>query len=160
MQEEVNNWWKQAENDLRAAKVSAAGKIYDWACFQSQQAVEKALKSIYLKEFKDLIKVHDLVFVKQLELFKRNVQRDTPLTKMILFGSRVSGKPHRDSDIDLILVSSSFRKQKSLYRGMGLYKYWDLDYPVDFLCYTPEEFKRLKQKITLVQKAAKEGIEI
>ena len=107
-----------------------------------------------------LIKMASKKIVKQLELFKRNVQRDTPLTKMILFGSRVSGKPHRDSDIDLILVSSSFRKQKSLYRGMGLYKYWDLDYPVDFLCYTPEEFKRLKQKITLVQKAAKEGIEI
>ncbi len=63
MAEEVQNWWKQAENDLKAAKVSAAGKIYDWACFQSQQAVEKALKAIYLKEFKDLIKVHDLVFL-------------------------------------------------------------------------------------------------
>ncbi len=98
--------------------------------------------------------------VKQLELFKRNVQRDTPLTKMIFFGSRVSGKPHRDSDIDLLLVSSSFRKQKTLQRGLGLYKYWDLDYPVDFLCYTPAEFRKLSRQITLVQKAAKEGIEI
>jgi HEPN domain-containing protein len=38
-------WFEQAEADLRAAELSAAGGAYEWACFQSQQAGEKALKA-------------------------------------------------------------------------------------------------------------------
>jgi HEPN domain-containing protein len=38
-------WFEQAEADLRAAELSAAGAAYEWACFQSQQAGEKALKA-------------------------------------------------------------------------------------------------------------------
>jgi hypothetical protein len=34
------------------------------------------------------------------------------------------------------------------------------DYPVDFLCYTPEEFRKLSKQISLVKQAIKEGIEI
>ncbi len=83
-----------------------------------------------------------------------------PIRKMILFGSRAWGRTHRDSDVDLIIVSPAFRKKKALDRGFELYKRWDLDYPVDFLCYTPEEFQRLKKQMTVVRKAADEGIEI
>ena len=38
-------WFEQAEADLRAAELSAAGGAHEWACFQSQQAGEKALKA-------------------------------------------------------------------------------------------------------------------
>jgi HEPN domain-containing protein len=38
-------WFEQAEADLRAAELSAAGGAYEWACFQSQQSGEKALKA-------------------------------------------------------------------------------------------------------------------
>jgi HEPN domain-containing protein len=38
-------WFEQAEADLRAAELSASGGAYEWACFQSQQAGEKALKA-------------------------------------------------------------------------------------------------------------------
>jgi HEPN domain-containing protein len=38
-------WFEQAEADLRAAQLSAAGGAYEWACFQAQQAGEKALKA-------------------------------------------------------------------------------------------------------------------
>jgi hypothetical protein len=31
---------------------------------------------------------------------------------------------------------------------------------VDFICYTPEEFEKLKKEVSIVSEAFKEGIEI
>jgi hypothetical protein len=45
-------------------------------------------------------------------------------------------------------------------RGAKMYDYWTLDYPVDFLCYTPEEFNRMKKQITIVKEAVENGIAI
>jgi hypothetical protein len=41
-----------------------------------------------------------------------------------------------------------------------MYDFCDLNYPVDFLCYTPEEFNKLKKEVSIVSEALKEGIEI
>ena len=95
-----------------------------------------------------------------LKEFKKKLSKQISIQKMILFGSRAKGKPHRWSDFDLIIVSKDFKKINSLERGINLYDYWDLDYPVDFLCYTPEEFNKLKKQITIVREAIKTGIEI
>ena len=46
----------------------------------------------------------------RLKIFKSKVNKGIPIKKMILFGSRVEGKTGRDIDIDLIIVSSKFRK--------------------------------------------------
>ena len=96
----------------------------------------------------------------QLEEFKNKIQEVIPVERMILFGSRARGRARRWSDFDLLLVSSSFRKKRFRERSLKLYDYWKLDYPVDFLCYTPEEFKKLSKQITIVRQAVKEGIEI
>src|SRR3989338_11596466 len=98
--------------------------------------------------------------IKQLHQFRKRVNKDTPVTRMILFGSRAWGKPHRDSDVDLLIVSSMFRRRRLLKRGINLYQHWNLDYPVDFLCYTPEEFEKKKKQIGIVRQAVEEGIEI
>lgn len=37
-------WVKQAEFDLLAARLSLQNGYYEWACFQAEQAAEKALK--------------------------------------------------------------------------------------------------------------------
>jgi len=79
---------------------------------------------------------------------------------MFFFGSRASGPSRCGSDIDLIIVSPEFRKYDALSRTAKMYDYWDLNYPVDFLCYSPEEFKRLQGTISIVRDAVKEGIEI
>ncbi len=79
---------------------------------------------------------------------------------MFFFGSMASKKQHKYSDIDLIIVSSKFKRLNFFKRGARMYDYWNLDYPVDFLCYTPEEFNKLKKQITIVREAVKEGIEI
>lgn len=98
--------------------------------------------------------------IKKLFYFKKNVNQEFPLKKMIFFGSRVIGKSHRYSDVDLIIVSPAFKKLNFFKRGAKMYDYWTLRMPVDFLCYTPEEFKKLKKQVTIVREAVKEGIEI
>lgn len=95
-----------------------------------------------------------------LKEFKRKLSKKIPIDKMILFGSRAKGKPHRWSDFDLIVVSKKFRNVDPLKRALGFYDYWTINYPVDFLCYTPKEFNKLKKKITIVREAVKTGIEI
>ena len=49
-------WFEQAEADLRAAQLSASGGAHEWACFQAQQAGEKALKALlYGRGFTSII---------------------------------------------------------------------------------------------------------
>ncbi len=98
--------------------------------------------------------------VDELKQFRKGLNEEVTITKMVLFGSHAWGKPHRDSDVDLVVVSPQFRGIRSLDRGISFYKRWKLAYPVDFLCYTPEEFRRLKKKTALLRKVDKEGIEI
>lgn len=42
---EERRWLRQAEKDLESARDSSRTGHYEWACFQSQQAAEKALKA-------------------------------------------------------------------------------------------------------------------
>lgn len=92
--------------------------------------------------------------------FKKTVNGDFPIQTMILFGSRATGKTGRDRDVDLIIVSPRFKWLDFFERGAKMYDYWNLRMPVDFLCYTPEEFKKLSRQTTIVSEAIKEGIRI
>lgn len=98
--------------------------------------------------------------VNYLQSFKKDVKNPFGIEKIILFGSAARGEMHKNSDVDLILVSKSFTGKKFFKRGIGLYKYWKLPYPTDFLCYTPKEFERLKKRVSIVSEALKEGIAI
>jgi HEPN domain-containing protein len=48
MRQEIKHWWLQAQEDLDTAKYLAQGKKYYMSAFVCQQAVEKALKALYL----------------------------------------------------------------------------------------------------------------
>lgn len=98
--------------------------------------------------------------IKKLKNFKNLVNQDYPVDRIIFFGSRTRNRAHRYSDIDLIIVSKKFKRMNFIIRGAKMYNYWKLNYPVDFLCYTPEEFKKLKEKTTIVKEAVIEGIMI
>lgn len=98
--------------------------------------------------------------LKDIGSFKAELEKHMKIKRMLLFGSFAYGKPHKYSDIDLIVVSDSFRGQKTFSRGVEFYKYWKLNKPVDFLCYTTEEFEKLRKQVSIVSKALKEGIEI
>lgn len=81
--------------------------------------------------------------IKIINNFIKKAQKEINLYNIILFGSQATGKTHKDSDIDLIVVSSYFENMSSIQRAAKLYNYWDSLIPVDFICYTPEEFNIL-----------------
>jgi len=60
MKEEINNWWRQALHDLKAAEYNYKGDLLDTASFLAQQSVEKALKAFYIQEKKILRKTHSI----------------------------------------------------------------------------------------------------
>ncbi len=45
----ANDWLRQAIRDLEHARRSMEFGDYEWACFASQQAAEKAVKALYQK---------------------------------------------------------------------------------------------------------------
>lgn len=56
-------WLAQAKHDLNAAIKSLENGYYEWACFQAEQAAEKALKSIIVFHGKSAPKLHKLGFL-------------------------------------------------------------------------------------------------
>jgi len=59
-QREVVRWLRQAEADISGAKDSLKTGHYEWACFQSQQGAEKALKAFLFQQGLRAIITHSL----------------------------------------------------------------------------------------------------
>jgi len=91
----------------------------------------------------------------------KEVAKKYKVERIILFGSQATGKTEESSDVDLIVVSKQREKLELL---RSLYHEWHtnqrIDLPVDFVCYTPEEFEKKRGEISIVSQALKEGIEI
>ncbi len=49
MVERSADWIKQAKRDLENAEYELRGGFYEWSCFLSQQASEKAVKAVFQK---------------------------------------------------------------------------------------------------------------
>ena len=47
--ERSKDWMDEAQGDLEHARSDVAGGYYNWACFSSQQAAEKAVKAVFQK---------------------------------------------------------------------------------------------------------------
>lgn len=56
----AKTWYDQARADLAAAVDSAAAGHHEWACFQAQQAGEKALKAFLYARGRTSIVTHSL----------------------------------------------------------------------------------------------------
>ena len=56
----ARTWYDQARADLAAAVDSAAAGHHEWACFQAQQAGEKALKALLYARGRTSIVTHSL----------------------------------------------------------------------------------------------------
>ena len=54
------DWLKQAERDLKLAKLISESGFYEWACFASQQAAKKSVKALCEKH-NVIIRVHQLL---------------------------------------------------------------------------------------------------
>jgi len=102
--------------------------------------------------------------IKNLEIvkkYKKRTEKLVSLQKMIFFGSRAKGTFHEDSDFDLILVSKDFEEQPFYKRPVPLYLTWKEDYPLELICYTPEELKKkLQNPFSIATEALKTGISV
>lgn len=96
--------------------------------------------------------------IRDLRRFRRKVARQFGIEAMILFGSRARGRPRPDSDVDLVVVGHRFRRKNPIDRAAPLHLAWDIRLPVDFLCYTPEEFDELSKRPSIVREALREGV--
>jgi|SRR3989338_5601972 len=94
--------------------------------------------------------------------FKKKAEGKFGIDKVILFGSQATGKTREGSDIDLLVVSKKAEKRADFMSA--LFKEWHIvqkkTKPVDFLCYTPEEFRAKSKGITIARDAVKHGIEV
>jgi hypothetical protein len=96
--------------------------------------------------------------IREVENFLRRISSKCNIKRAIIFGSAIKGEFREDSDIDLIIVSDEFKGKSALKRPVQLYLEWDLDHPVDFICYTTDEFEELKNRVSLVKEALKKGV--
>ncbi|MEK6954645.1 MAG: nucleotidyltransferase domain-containing protein [Candidatus Micrarchaeota archaeon] len=80
--------------------------------------------------------------------------------KMILFGSRARGDYLKESDYDLLLISSFFLKYNFRERLQLAYGSLSHPFPADIICLTPEEYERKRHEIGIINIAAKEGIKV
>jgi len=94
------------------------------------------------------------------ERLAQQLKQHLKVQSLILFGSRAEGRADEWSDYDVIVVSPDFEGVPLLERGRMLLPYREPRVAYDFLCYTPAEFDQLSSQITLVAKAAREGVRI
>ena len=94
--------------------------------------------------------------------FKEKARKKYGIQRVILFGSQAIGSAKTGSDIDLLIVSDKFRNRAKFMSQ--LYSEWHISQkkrlPVDFLCFTKKEFRRMSKQITIVKQALEEGMEI
>ncbi|KXB01723.1 hypothetical protein AKJ44_02235 [candidate division MSBL1 archaeon SCGC-AAA261F17] len=91
----------------------------------------------------------------------KQVKGNYKIEKALIFGSRARDDYLKESDVDILLVSSDFKGIRFPTRSARMMEYWNLDYgDPEFLCYTPKEFNQMKEKLTIVKTAVEEGVSV
>lgn len=94
------------------------------------------------------------------ERLKAQIGNHVRVETLIWFGSRAAGNGNEWSDYDFIVVSPDFEGLPPVERGRPLFALQEHGASYDFLCYTPEEYERLKSQITMVREVARTGVRI
>lgn len=89
-----------------------------------------------------------------------SIRRHFSPSALILFGSRADDTADEWSDIDLVLVSTTFRGQHLLDRMQDFDDRVDPHRHVDALCLTPEEFEDRVNRPTIIREAFRTGIRV
>lgn len=94
-----------------------------------------------------------------LEQFRKALEAlDIQVDKLILFGSHAIGKAHEESDIDTIVISSSF-VDKGYWERIDILSQaiYTVFAPIDAVAFTPDEWESNRSLLT---DYAKDGITI
>lgn len=76
---------------------------------------------------------------------------------VIVYGSRVKGTASSNSDLDVIIVSDAFQEIPFIERMPLLLKKYDFPRHIDYICYTIEEFNKVKNASSLIIDALEYG---
>ena len=80
--------------------------------------------------------------------------------KVLVFGSRVRGRAHADSDIDTIIIAEAFRGIPFVNRAAFVMRSAKFDRHVAYLCYTPDEYERTKNRSIILRDAAAYAVDV
>lgn len=80
--------------------------------------------------------------------------------KVLLFGSRVKGAARKESDIDLIVISPSFKDIPFIKRMPLVLKKVTFSNHVDYICYTREEYENIKDASSVIMDAREQSVEL
>jgi predicted nucleotidyltransferase len=72
------------------------------------------------------------------------IRAEFTAASILLFGSRIRGDARPDSDLDAIVISPAFLGIPFVDRAGRLLRRIRFPHALDLLCYTPEEFERMK----------------
>lgn len=125
------DWFRQAQRDLDAARHNRSGGHFEWACFLSQQAAEKAAKALF--EAQGVEAWGHSVGALLEELAPRPEVRE-----VVLFGSLARGDWSVRSDADVVVVidesGEPFHRRSGSYMPRGT-----VGIGVDLFVYTADE---------------------
>ena len=92
--------------------------------------------------------------------FAKALKGNIKVNQLILFGSRARGDNFITSDYDFIVVSAEFAGIRFNKRASRPYKFWHSSRDLEVLCYTLEEWRRLKNRRGILMNAQKEGVRL
>ena len=70
--------------------------------------------------------------------------------RILLFGSRIKRTSNMNSDLDVLIISDLFINIPFISRMSHILKKFKFTKHIDYLCYTPEEFDRIKDKSSIL----------
>jgi len=104
------------------------------------------------------VAIHDEVVQRFLQDYLNRIVAEYDPQHLILFGSRATGTPREDSDIDLLIVAERFREIPFVDRRYHVKTTLAPVRGLDLLCYTPEEFEQLRDGFGLVADICRENL--
>jgi len=87
------------------------------------------------------------------------IDNEIGVNQAFLYGSTAKGKRHRDSDVDLVIISEFFTGMAEPKRWGLLQHRWNYKEDLETLAYTPKEFAIIKERF-LMQKILQYAIDL
>lgn len=95
--------------------------------------------------------------------YTKNLEDKIKIDQVILFGSYAQGNQRHDSDLDIIILSSDFKKMPFIKRLEFLSlarKGLSARVPMDIIGYTPEEYQKIDKQSVIMRSAKKQAVRI
>jgi predicted nucleotidyltransferase len=87
-----------------------------------------------------MVKIQNLEITSPIQEYIKAVKKEYNVEKVFLFGSYVSGKATKESDIDLAVISSSFSGNR-FNDNVNVGKLtWEIDTRIEPITFRPEDF--------------------